>query len=238
MTAGGVAADVAVRAVGVDVEGGERQWYALYPDWSGPPDVNPEAGRLLKLSQQAEQFAQAWLNQEVKEGRWDDAYLDTLPPAERAGKRAGGRGPDFEKGRDAFLKGALVRYDPGAFWVGAMSSDDARRQEQERKAGLVRDLFGKAPAALPPMVLDQPMRRFILPTYRVDGNRVRVAQDLDVSVSGLVFQTRLWLEAEVGPDEPVDEQSQGRWRVESIELVNGKTPVISGGDGRAVGPKS
>ncbi len=221
VVAGGVTADMGVAAVGVDGENGERQWYAQNPRLTSEPVVSAEAARMRELCRQAGVFGQAWLDR-LAAGDRDGAYLDTLPPDERA-RQTAERGTAFQDGGKDFLTGAVVRYDPNEFWVGPMPSDKARQEEQVKKAALVRALFGKGRADLPPLMLKMTSSP---PSYRTKGNLIRVALDLDIPQGDLEFQTRLWLTAEVGPDEPVDDRSKGKWRVESLELVDAKT--ISG----------
>jgi hypothetical protein len=200
---------------------GVRQWYVKNIQPNVQPVLTDEGQRMTHLSADANAFAQNWLN-EVSNWEWDKVYLDTLPPAERKKQAAElnkplkDRSKEFQAGLKAFRDGDIVRADPDKFW--------AVPKEKDKIIAGVRGIFGKD---------KNPEGLFLqstLPVYHHDAEKVSFRFDLMIPLPpeyGVQSQVVVTADARNGDPAPAD------WRVESLELISGKsmTPGAPGPGG-------
>jgi hypothetical protein len=186
-------------------ESGARQWYIKNIQPNAQPMLTDEGRRMTRLTEDARSFAQNWLN-DVYNWDWDKAYLDTLPPAERQEQGKQPRGDAFHSGMKAFRQGNVIRAEPGVFW--------ASPKEKDKIISGVRGIFGtgKTPERL--------SLQGSVPVYHRDADRVTFRFDLTILLPpqyGVQSQVVVTADARNGDPTPAD------WRVESLELISGKT---------------
>jgi hypothetical protein len=234
VTTPAMTSEMLVTAFGVDNadESGERQWVVKDPRPLKDPVLSDEGVRMSIMDGQARRFGQMWLDKLSGAGgkeNEENAYLDTLPYAERVRQRKE-RGQAFDEGLKAFQAGAVVHADPDTFWVGQQEKDPerakARRQRQQEIADRVRGLF--APGKARGLGLMLGMSR---PIYRHDSQLARLGYDMTIMLEGLKVESRLQLAADTGDGDPKEEQ----WRVESLDLLSAKS--TAGATGGAPGPR-
>jgi hypothetical protein len=167
--------------------------------------MTDEGRRMTQLSEDARSAAQNWLK-DVEKWEWDKAYLETLPPAERKeleGKKEKDWDAKHQAGRDALRQGDKVHADPAVFWAPLKKKDEI--------ISIVRGIFGKGKT--PEGLNLQPSA----PIYHRDAERVTFRFDLTLPEYGVQSQVVVTADARNGDPTPAD------WRVESLELISGKT---------------
>jgi hypothetical protein len=193
-----------------------RQWHVMM-DKSGADRTQikftPEGERVLTALSRGREFAQNWLLV-LSKGDKEEAYLETLPPAER-----GQPGPAGDKSKAAFLQGDLVRADPKTFWA----SDPKAVVEG------VKDLFRSRGAATSRLELAQVR----LPEWEHVDEKLRGRFDVQI---GLFDQAALPPGERPMPRFQVDgvlvvestappgQEDKNSWRVVSLDLVRGGAP--------------
>jgi hypothetical protein len=211
LTTPAMISEVLATVFGVDNadDSGARQWYIKNVQPNILPVMTDEGRRMAQLTEDARNFAQNWLN-EVKDWKWDKAYLDTLPPAERKeweGKERKDWDAKHQAGWDALRQGDLVHADPAVFW--------ASPKEKDKIISVVRGIFGSK-GKTPEDLNLQPA----VPIYHRDADQVTLRFDLTLLLPpeyGVQSQVVVTADARNGDPTPAD------WRVESLELISGKT---------------
>jgi hypothetical protein len=221
-----------------------RQWSIMMEKCQAehPFQQTPEGERLMTSLSKARKFAQNWLGA-LSRGDKEAAYLDTLPPAERAGQeRARGKadgagavagpaailaadpeGRAYLAGKEAFLKGGLVRADPKTFWA----SDPKAVVEG------VKDLFRPWTVSASQVELSQQAR---LPEWDQVGGKLRPRFDVQIALFDRMpavprpgerpiprFQVDGMLVVESTAAAGQEEDSRS-WRVVGLELIRGQAP--------------
>ena len=201
-----------------DTAGG-RQWYVKNPQPTSSPEFTDAGQRMMDQAAAARGFAQEWLHK-VGDWRWEQAYLATLPPEERRRQNAE-RGPKFEAGVKAFREGDFVRAEPPTFWA-------ADKETEARISDGVKGLFGHGGESPDRLILASKM-----PTYHREGDQIRFGFDLAILLPPqYMVQGRVVVEADAAGEPKPDD-----WRVESLELISGKSMGGSpGGMSRPGGP--
>lgn len=203
---------------GTDDAGG-RQWYVKNPQPTLTPELTDEGRRMSARMATAREFAQGWLHK-VGDWQWEQAYLDTLPPEERR-RQAAERGSKFAEGLKAFREGAFVRAEAPTFWT-------ADPDTGAKISAGVKGLFGRGGES--PDRLTMPLK---MPTYRQEGGQVRFGFDIAIPLPPqYMVQGRLMVAADATVEPKADD-----WRVESLDLISGKSAGGSpGGMSRPGGP--
>ena len=198
--------ELQIQVIGVENadDANGRQWYVR--DYQPlKQTMTPEGARMMDKSNQARQFAQKWLAK-VAHWDWDDAYLDTAPPAERERQRKE-QGPDFKEGLSKFRAGAFVRADPATFWTA--------EKEKGKTAADIRGMFGHGG--------ENPDKFTLLTTpstYQRDAEQVRFGFDIVTPLPpDLGVQGRLVVALDAREDEP----TMADWRIDSLELFSAKS---------------
>jgi hypothetical protein len=201
VTTASLISEVQVQAVGVESadEATGRQWYVK--DFRPlKHTVTAEGMRLSALSDQAHLVAEKWIKK-VAEWSWKDAYLDTLPRAEREAQ---------SNHEDAYYSEGLkkfVRADPATFW--------APDKEKAHIIDEVRSFFGHG-GQNP----DQLTLLTVPPIYKHDVETARFGFDIVFSLPpDLGVQARLLVAVDARIHEPALED----WRLEGFELLSAKT---------------
>ena len=215
--------ELLIQAVGVESadEGAGRQWYVK--DFRPlKQTVTADGVRLSALSDQARFFTQKWVSK-VADWNWPQAYLDTLPRAERERMRArqddNPDDPEFKAAVAKFRQGGFIHVDPATFWA---VEKDKKHVESD-----VRGLFGRG-GENP----DQLTLLTVPPTYKRDGETARFGFDFVISLPpDLGVQGRFVVAVDASINEPTLED----WRIESLELFNANgeagPPARPGGGG-------
>jgi hypothetical protein len=175
-----------------------------------------EGERVLTAVVKGRQLAQNWL-EALGRGDKEEAYRETLPPAERA--QEGGK-DKAAPGKKAFLEGGLVRADPKTFWA----------TEPKQVVEGIKDIF-RTPGA--------PMARMELANVRmpewdhVDG-KLRGRYDVGIGLfdrgaaspgremPAPKFQVDAMVVVE--STAPAGQEDKNSWRVLSLELIRGGPP--------------
>jgi hypothetical protein len=234
--------DLIVTATAGEARPGEggRQWQILMATTGRAKDTEfmptDKGRRLMRTFGEAGNLAQVWLNQ-VSRHEWDQAYLETLPPAERdrqhqarveacdpaaaaaiglAGLGGNPQARAYLEGRARLFSGALIRDDKATFWT---PSDHVRQKSLER----IRQAFSLAGGR------DQfSLRVSRIPLWEREGDRFRFLCDSQVEMASptgaaapaYVVEAALVVEGEAPPDAfPAPES----WRVVRLDLLRGRT---------------
>ena len=191
-------------------DSGGRQWYVKTPQTASPAAISADGRRMIDQMNAARTTAPAWIGK-LGKWNWDQAYLETLPPAERE-RLSKERGPKFDEGLKAFRDGGLVRADPAMFWAGD--------KDRDAIIGEMKGLFGRGGASPDRMVLSPAP-----PTYQREPDRTRIGFDLTVPLTPrYLVHGRLMVTADGDDPSPTD------WRIESLDLISGKSMAASGAE--------
>jgi len=217
VTTPSMTSDVLATVFGVDnaEDSGGRQWFIKNLQPNVQPTMSDDGKRMTRLSGDAQTFAQAWLD-DVRNWDWDKAYLDTLPPAERKEQSAELKEPlkdrskTFQEGEKAFRDGNVVRADAGIFW--------ASPKEKDKIINGVRGIFGKGKTPEGLSLLSN------MPIYHHDAERVTLRFDLVIALPPLYgVQSQVVVTADARNGDP----APGGWRIESVDMISGKTMTAS-----------
>jgi hypothetical protein len=242
---------VQVSTHGVDTPGGQgRQWRIVIEETRllQPPLPTALGQRMIELRQSSTNFLRQWI-QKLSESRLDEVYLETRPPAERAGARAaylqrldvahlaaafspGSWGPDADAegarglylpGYRAYSEGSLVQVNPEQYWA-----PEAVRAEVPAE---VKKLFAMPPGALYSALLPEQVRILL---WSRDAQHVRVYQEYQLAILPKYTATAaLVIE---GDARSVDDATvDPGWRVAALELTRGGS--FSGPPGMPMSPR-
>jgi hypothetical protein len=224
-------------------KGGGRQWQILqgYTRVGENPTMNDLGREVDEYTRDAGGFTRKWL-ENLQEGNLDEAYLATLPPAERRRqKEALDRCPpvslsaegldrflsavekdsgyrDFLLGRQAFLEGNLVKVDQ-TFW--------AARQFRSQIVQAVKSLFQLSPQARPAMY---PQARN-MPRFKQKEGSFELLFDVRILTPVSGSQPPFAVEGELVLENSLQggKASKDSWRVAALQLVRGQTaPRMTG----------
>jgi hypothetical protein len=243
---------VTVGTFSPDAKPGERpQWHILLRRGETHSDpasrkLTPEGEKLMAIGSSAQGFVNGWLNK-FAEQAWDDVYLDTLPPAERARLRPGARqarllrtapvsglGPlalsdesfhDFLKGRKTLTESKLIRIDKDTFW--------SSKQQRDSIIERVRQTF--RPAREGNVTCNIRLLPSQIPMLRTAGGEVTFLFDTQMlyreeGANGPPQYTMEGRIAVSGKQGEVEDNSSA-WRIVEIELLSGRsTPMAPPGE--------
>jgi hypothetical protein len=234
--------ELIVTSLGAEARAGEggRQWQVVVGSTGRPTGTDytltPKGQALMESYNAAAVLAQGWVSR-ISRHDWDQAYLNTLPPAERdradqereacdpaaaaaAGLGALGGNPKaraYLAGRSRLFDGAFVFAEPAVFWG---PTERVRKEVPAR----VRQAFRQDATA--PDHFEMVMTR--IPQWERDGGTFRFLVDCQMSLAGpgpdpipaFLVETAVEVEGEAPPDGfpgPDD------WRVRRLDLVRGRT---------------
>jgi hypothetical protein len=190
--------------------------------------LTEEGQRLTQLALAGGQFLKLWADKQAKD-RSDEAYLDTLPAAERR-RQARGREKlqakdesqrealaaadpeckDYSDGLKKFEAGGLIRADDKAFWAPKGKTPDGKSVRD--------DVVAKARALFAPDKWDPklvlPMRSPI-PIYTKDGAVERFGYDWQV-----VLMPDYYVEARFVLEHDPAAEGDDAWRLVSLDLID------------------
>jgi hypothetical protein len=251
ITSAAITTELQVTAVGVENvdDSGNRQWFVK--DFQPRRQVLTAQGtRITALGDQARAFAQKWM-EKVGDWKWDEAYLDTLTPAERE-RQVKDRGADLAEGLKKFRAGDFV-WVADTFWpagndkegqlvlgastVGLLGSPlsqgpflaasaliPGRATDKEQVVAKMKGLFGRG-GEDPDQVMWPPAP----PTFRQDLDQVRIGLDVAFPLPpDQIVQCRLMVAADARNADP----TPADWRIESLELLSAKRDATRGPDGQ------
>jgi hypothetical protein len=233
-----LAFDLLVTALGSEAKAGEgRQWQVMMQTTGRPRDSEfvptPKGLQMIQAFEVVANLAQSWFSQ-VGRHDWDQAYLATLPPAEResqhqgreacdpavavaaglTGLAANPRARDYLAGRARLFSGELI--DQRSFWA---PTKRVRDEVPARLRGAFR-LDEPAPAHFE-------LRMSRVPLWERDGDRFRFLVDGQIqlrdpgeSMPAFVADVQLAVEGDAPPDGYPQPDS---WRVRRLDLVRGRT---------------
>lgn len=242
--------EMIVTALGTEAkagEGGGRQWQVVVQS-TGRPNTSeftltPKGKQLMDSYNAAAHLAQRWMSQ-ISRHEWDQAYLDTLPPAERdrahqqreacdpalaaaAGLGVLGGNPQaraYLAGRARLFSGELINDSPSVFWAPTprvRAEVPARVRQALRPDATSGDHFEMAMTRMPEWARDGDRFRFLC-----DSQMMMVGPD-----GGVAFMVDTQVEVE-GDAQPDGFPAAESWRVHRLDLLRGRT---GGGPMRAPG---
>ena len=199
-----------VTAFGVENadDSGERQWFVKESSPRSQPVLTAEGVRLSVLNDRAQRFAQRWVKK-VEHWDWEDAYLDTLPPAERE-RQNKKEGKDFNEGLAKFRAGGVVVADPKVFWTA-----EKDRDAKDGIAARVRGMFGHGGDNPEKWTLENS-----LPTYHWDAEQLHFGMDVSIPLPpDILVQAHLVVAGDAHNTDP----GPNDWRIDSLDLISGKS---------------
>jgi hypothetical protein len=244
-----------VETVGRDSKPGEpkgRQWRVNLPRDPGPESLKwTQQGReiLDGTLKSAQQFANSFMER-VNQNQWLEAYLETLPPSERARMQKSLSAMPFlmvspmaglsslgliDANCRAFLasektleSGKLIHLDEKTFWAG--------KQQRAEIIQRVQDTFKVGPRGHSPFSLQL---QSALPLIREREGKTEVVFDagliyLDESSAKPQYMVQGQLVVAAEGSEP--KRSSSAWYVESVNAESGRTPPEPPARGKRPGP--
>jgi hypothetical protein len=223
--------NVVVTVVGAESTTGDagRQWVVVRKDLKDKePQLTDEGQRLTQLALAGGQFLKGWTDKQAKD-RFDEAYLDTLPAAERR-RQARGReklqakdkaqrealaaaDPEckaYADGLKAYEAGGLIRADDKTFWVPKGKTPDGKPVRE--------DVVAKARALFAPDKWDPKLvlpTRSPIPIYTKDGAVERLAYDWQI-----VLMPDYYVEARFVLEHAPAAEGDDAWRLLGVDLID------------------
>jgi hypothetical protein len=213
-----------------------RQWRMVNEETyvSKPPEMTPLALRMIELFNNSAAFARQWV-QKFGEGKIEEAFLDTRPPAERAASRKtfqqrlavarlaaafapGCRGPDGEPeetrvlylpGYRGFHEGNLIQADPQKFWA-----PEGVRTELPAEA---KKLFSLEPGTVPGVLQPENVRILL---WNQDDQHVRIFLDYQLLLLPKYTASCAFV-VEGDARTLTDANLDPNWRLASLDLRRG-----------------
>jgi hypothetical protein len=252
---GGIDVKISAKSAEGTEPGEGRQWYIAMEETTpaGNPDVTPEGEQASRLRSESRRFAEAWFAS-LGVGRVEQAYLSTLPSADREGAakkynlgQAQTRflalsGPLNARLPTSLLSSEVLLTDsswlhaqflPGydAFAKGSLVrlSNDFWAKTPEKKTEylqVVKALFASPSGELPSRMRLAPAR---MVNHRAEGGKQVFEHDLDIGLRN----EHAFLDGHLVVECDEDTYQKGKppnWRVVSLELTHA-TVVGPGGGG-------
>jgi hypothetical protein len=237
--------DMNVGTLGQDSPPGEsrgRQWRLLLSQ--GETNILPSTMKMtsggediMSDARMAWNFASAW-QERINRMAWDEAYLDTLDPAQRERLLQGRRtvrlrstaplagpgalglydeaGRDFLASREKLTEGKLFRIDDKRFWT--------NKKERAAIVERVKNTFHLGTAGAPTFTLR--LQQAEMPMLREADGRVIALFDAHLSYTDLdTMMPRYVVDGQLVVSAPAAEagQSPAVWRVDALEPESGRT---------------
>jgi hypothetical protein len=168
--------------------------------------MTPRGEDLRQAAQMAWSFASTWQDK-INQQKWDEVFLDTLPPAERKQQPAG-----WQKLADR----DLIRIDNKKFWTGKAQRDDILRHLRNTFGGSKRTFTLRLQQAEMPLIHASDGRV----TARIDAQLTYL--DLDAKGEKPKYVVEGQLVVSAAEDEA--QRTPSAWWVEAIEPESGRTP--------------
>jgi hypothetical protein len=232
--------ELIVTSQGSEAKAGEggRQWQIVVASTGRPANTDftltPKGQELMQSFNAAALLAQGWLSR-VSRHDWDQAYLDTLPPAERdrqhqarvescdpalaaaAGLGALAGSPQaraYLAGRARLFSGELINAGPDTFWAPnpRVREQVPARVRQAFRPGAPEDRFEMAMTRMPQWERDGGVFRFLC-----DSQLTLLSPE---GVPAFMVEAQVEVEGDAPPDGFPGPDS---WRVRRLDLVRGRT---------------
>jgi hypothetical protein len=237
--------EMVVTTFGRDARAGEskgRQWQIMFQKGEThlipPMHLTPRGQAITDNVTAAKAFAHSWL-EKVNRHRWDEVYLDTLEPAERAALRkeltaarlqemapASGLTALGQKGADlpnlaigllAFFEGKLIRLDEKEFWTIKRERKDILRD--------VRETF--RPSAGGDPLLSFRILPVEVPLIRSEHGKISFLLDCVLEYADPQSGFARYIVdgfLVVSAEEDKAGSSPSAWWIDGIEMLSGRTP--------------
>jgi hypothetical protein len=211
-----------------DVRAGGRRWHVDLNNTrlvSQPQQLKPG---LVPASASAGRFAMMWLEklQPTRKGGSPDfagAYLDTLPPAERARQAKARTKPAFLRGSKRFYAGNLVRAEPDTFWTPRPEKGADVVENRNQFIAGVKKAFDPRAEQRPRLLLQR-----VRPFPREKGDRLQMRLDIWIEILDSTGAGRPlgFIEGSLLVAGPAKKERSGPWRIEALELIRVMRPPV------------